>query len=370
METLELTERSESPDIATMERADIPAIWESFGAQLLKLKKTAETLTVTDVSQTAEMKIARTTRFTLRDLRIAIENKRVELGEEALKKKQKIDAEAKKLKQVIEPLEARLLEQEKFAEVQEEKRRAELKVTRTAILAPLGVDVQFYDLAAMPDEAFQQLVDSTKAAIEAKKQAAIKAEQERIAKEKAEAEAREAQRLENERLKKEAAERESAIKAEREAAAKEAARLAEIARKERAEIEAKAKAEREVLERKAAAEAERAHQEKVEAEKKVVAERLAAAEVARKERVAREEAEAALKAKLAAEAAEQKARELAEKKAKAAPDKVKLQAYSAAIKYLTIPECSTPDAQPLAAKIAEQAKKFTDWIDREISGSL
>jgi hypothetical protein len=58
------------------------------------------------------MKLARATRLTLKDLRVAVEKKRKELGEEALLQKQKIDGAAKQIREIIEPLEARLLEQE------------------------------------------------------------------------------------------------------------------------------------------------------------------------------------------------------------------------------------------------------------------
>jgi hypothetical protein len=375
---LELVPDSEAGKVESMERVETPAIWDGFRAQLEKLKVTAETLVITDISQTAEMKIARTTRLTLKDLRVAIEKRRKELGEDYLRKTQKINSAAKELKDLIEPLEERLLEQEKFVERLEEKRKMELKESRTQLLAPFGVDVSFYNLAEMPEESFGQLLESTKSAHEAKIAAAKKAEEDRIAKEKSDAEDRERVRLENERLKKEALEREAAAAAERKRIEAEKAAAEESARKEREEIEAKAKAEREAIEKKAKAERDEAARiaaeqaAKAEAEKRAMEaaakkEREALEAKARQEREAREKIEAELRAKAEAEKKAQEEKEAAEKKAAAAPDKEKLATFAAAIRAISAPKLESNEGAKLNTLLAEQIEKFAAWVEKQAS---
>jgi len=123
-------------------------------------EKKAKTIVVTDESQVAEMKMARTGRLFLRQKRIAIENTRKELKEQALREGKAIDGIANVLKALIVPIEEYLGKQEKFVEIKaaEEAERKRIEAER-------------------------------------------KAEEERIAKEKAEAEERERIRKENERLK-------------------------------------------------------------------------------------------------------------------------------------------------------------------------
>lgn len=361
----EIVKPEESPDIETMQRADLPAIWDGYRTQLEKLKATAETLTVTDVSQTSEMKLARVTRLTLKDLRVEIEKRRKELGEEYLRKTQKINAAAKELRELIEPLEERLLEQEKFAEIAEAKRKAELKASREAALLPFGVNISFYNLSEMTEEAFSDLLATTKRTHEEKIEAERKAEEERIAKEKAEAEERERIRMENERLKREAAEREAALAEERKKA--EATRLAaeEKARKEREALEAKAKAEREEAARKAAEAQAKAKAERDAIEAKARAERESAEAAAKKEREAREKIESELREKAAEEERKRNAQIAAEKKAAAAPDKEKIMAFAANVRSMSAPKCSTEDGAAVSREIADKIAKFATWIEAQ-----
>jgi hypothetical protein len=103
------------------------------------------------------MKLARVTRLTLRELRIAIEHRRKELGEHHLRETQRINAGAKALKDLIEPLEARLLEQEEFAERKEQERKAALSCNSHSRVEPFVSDTSFYNLAEMPDAAYAEL---------------------------------------------------------------------------------------------------------------------------------------------------------------------------------------------------------------------
>lgn len=74
-----------------MPHADLPAIWDGFKAQVEEFQLVTTTLVVTDASQTDKMKLARTTRLSLKNICVAIEKKRKELTENALRTKQQID---------------------------------------------------------------------------------------------------------------------------------------------------------------------------------------------------------------------------------------------------------------------------------------
>lgn len=271
------------------------ASWEPFEEKLAKLQMTALTLKVTDISQTSEMKLARATRLTLRELRIAVEHRRKELGEYHLRETQRINAGAKTLKDLIEPLEERLLEQEEFAERKAAKERVDRNTARLTELRPFVTDPSVYNLADMAEQDYQELLAMCKTMTEQKRIAAEKAEADRLAQAKLEAEERERIRQENERLKKEAQEREQTARVEAAKAQAERQRLqqqadaerkaaAEAARRDRDAIEARARAEREAVEAKARAEREKA------------------AEALAKERRARQKLEEEQKAKAIAEA--------------------------------------------------------------------
>ena len=62
------------------------------------------------------------------------------------------------IEKIIKPLEAHLEEQEKFAEIQEVKRKAELKAKRLEILAPYEITserIEMVKLDEMTDEQFE-----------------------------------------------------------------------------------------------------------------------------------------------------------------------------------------------------------------------
>lgn len=181
---------------------DVARDWESK----------AKAIVVTNKSQTAEMRMAREGRLFLAQKRIDVEKARKALKEQSLRKGQAIDAIAKFLTSLIEPIEKYLKEQEDFVKIQEEKEVERLRI-----------------------------------------EAETKAEAERIVKEKADREEQARIRLEIEKLKKEAKERERVIAEERENARKE--REAEELEKKRIEIEHQRNLE-----------AERKERERVEAE--------------------------------------------------------------------------------------------------------
>ena len=157
-----------TPNLEVMKRADLPAIWSDFRDKIAALKSTAETLTVTSEDDRAEMKLARQTRLNLREIRIAVESRRKELGEDALRRKQSIDADAKAIKDAIEPMEARLLECEEYAERAMAVRAAvQLSARIVAVTAAKG-DPVVYNLADCTDEAFDAILAALDAAEKAR----------------------------------------------------------------------------------------------------------------------------------------------------------------------------------------------------------
>lgn len=351
-------------------------------------------LKVTDVSQVREMKLARESRLALKEIRVLAGKNKDRLKEDSLKRSRAVDSIYNTVKGICEPLEAELLAQEQFALRAEAARMEKIKAERVASLTQYGVDCAFYQLDVMPAEQFEQLLAGSKAAHEAKVEAARKAEAERVAKIEAEEAERARIAAENERLKCEAIEREKAAQAERErvaaaelkakqereeleaamrkqkeeaeAAAKAAAdSAAEEARKIKAESDRlakiaadKAKAEREAIEAKARAEREAA-------EKKAEAECEELRRQAKAAADAQAKAEAEAKAVRDAEAAKAAAEEAARKQAAAAPDREKVAALARLIRATAIPRLDTDDGKALAVEIAAQVEKFAAWLEKK-----
>ncbi len=280
----------------------------NFYGHITKWREQAATLTITSVDQKSEMKIAREARLALKGIRVEVEHTRKRLKEDSLRTGQTIDAIAKILTNEIAPIERHLEEQEKFAENQEKARKALLRSTREAALAPYAIETQHYNLEEMTDESFDSLLKASAIAFQEKQAAIAKAEADRIAQEKAEAEAREAQRVENERLKAEA----------------------EAMRKEKEEAEKLARQERE------------------------------AREALEKEKAAKEAAE-----KAAQEKAE-KARIKAEKAEKSRPDKEKLLAFAAEIKALMDKDLGITSEECLA--LLETARRSLRTVANTLIG--
>lgn len=206
----------------------------------------AKALKVTNVSQVAEMKMAREGRLFLKAKRIEVEKARKELKEQSLREGQTIDSIAKILKNLIEPTEEYLEQQEKFKEIEEAKIKAAKTAERIEQLRPYVQDIHESMISDMTDEMFQSYFTGVKKSHEDKIEAERKAEEERIAREKAAEEERERIRIENEKLKIEREAQEAKLEAER----KERERVqAELKAREAAEE--KARKEREAAEEKA-----------------------------------------------------------------------------------------------------------------------
>lgn len=332
-------------------------------------EKKAKALVITDISQKAEMKMAREGRLFLKDKRVQIAKVHKELKEASLREGQTLDAIKRILTNLIEPIEADLEEKEKFAERKEAERKAALKAERVELLKPYEevITAAFIDLENMPEDSFKNILENAKITLKAKRDEAARIEAERIAKEKAEAEERERIRIENERLKKEAEAKEKIREARNnelrpyiifirdynamlslseEDYTKEFAEI-KIAAKQHYEYEAKKTRERE------AAEAE-ANRIKAEQQAQIEAERQA-----------RAKAEAELKAKLEAEEKERKEHEAAAKKAEKAPDKEKLKAW---INSCILPnvDLKSKEMQGKANDILAKFEGFKKWANEQI----
>jgi colicin import membrane protein len=295
----------------------------------------ADSIVVTDAAQLTEMKQARETRLKLKDIRVAAEKNRKQFKEEYLKAGRAIDSIAGIIKGKIEPVEARLQEQEEFAKRIEQTRKAELRIARHQLLSPFGVDTSFYNLEEMPEATFAQLLESTRTAHGARLEATRKAEAERIAAEKARRDEQERIRKENEQLR---IEREAAEKVAREERAK--------VERERLAAEAKAKAERDAIEAKARKEREAAE-----------------AELA-KERKAREALEAKARAEKEAAAKKAAAEQKARLKAERAPDRDKVIQFADSLRVVTIPTMTTPIGQQAAEKMSRILQAAAEEIER------
>lgn len=247
-----------------------------------------------------------------------------------------VDAWKNKETAPVEQMEENLEKIEKHFILIEQERIAKLELNRAEQLRQY-TEIIPMSLGLMQEDVFQAYLAAQKTAYEAKIAAEKQAELDRIAREKAEAEERERIRIENERLKKEAEEREKAIEAERiEAEKKLSAERAEAAAKQKA-IEDAARIEREKAESELA---------KLAAELK-----------------AKQDAEA--KAKAEAERIEQDRIAAANKEAKA-PDRDKLKSFVNSITLPEMPELKSAEAKAVANVVAEKFTAFKKWAESQI----
>jgi hypothetical protein len=288
--------------------SNIESGFKSAFEQAEKWRNQALALKVTSLDQKAEMKLARTMRLELRDIRISGEKTHKAMKADYLLAGRAIDGVKNLLLAAIVPLERHLEEQEQYGERLAEAERLRVKAEREALLAPfLGEGQPMVALEVMSAEQWDSYLSDAKLLHAAKIQAAQRAEAERIAREQAEAAERERLRIENERLRAESLEREAKVKAEREAAENEIARI---------------KAERD------------------------------AANAREAQRVAQEAAQANVEAAAA-------------KKAAAAPDRAKIRIIAQDVRSLTVPAVSTPEGAAVLAEITNKIEAFAKWIETQ-----
>lgn len=338
------------------------APFDSFKAEVEKLKATAETLTVTDIADRKGMALARATRLALKEVRVSINHRAKELKEDVLRESQRLDSGKRELLALIEPLEARMLECEEFAERDAIRIEDEKRVSRHAEIIPFLTGPVAVDLGKLSDNDWTQMLLSFREAHEARVASAAKAEADRIAREKAEAEDRARIRLENEKLKKEAEEREALAKKERAEAAERLTIEREKAERERAEARLRAEAEATQIRKEATARLEAEAKKARAAAEKARQEREALEAAAKQEREARERLEATESARKLAE--ERAALELhkAEQKALAAPDAEKLRGFATTLRGLHVPLPKTENGIAVAVELSGKLESLAAWI--------
>lgn len=158
-------------------------------------------LTITDPTEVSKMKLARTMRLELKDIRVDLEKRRKALKDESLRKGQAIDSAAATIRVLIEDCEQHLLDQEKFAENIEKARIAEMVQKRTSELHALEVNPANFNLAEMSEDDYDELWTNSSRAKREREEAAKKAESERLARVKSDREEQDRVRAENARLK-------------------------------------------------------------------------------------------------------------------------------------------------------------------------
>lgn len=326
----------------------IPVKYNIADATIEEMGRQYLSLVVTDVTDQAQVKAVHDARMIVRKARVGVEKKRTELKADALAYGRRVDAEAKRLKALIEPIESHLLAEENKVKEAEEARRRELEERQRAVtqkrvddLQAVGVVMPWDDVQALSDSDFAALLAESGAAFKARK-----AEEERLAKERAEQE-------ERNRI--------------------EAARLAEEQAKLAAEREAREAAQRRLEQQRHELELER---QRIEAEKQArLAEIEAAKEAERREAEAAERARTETEERLKREEAERKEREAAEKAeadriAALRPDREKIEAFAASLLAVERPALSRKAAAKRAsAEIGEIVTRAAGEI-RDVAANL
>jgi len=288
-------------------------------------------IVVTSESQTKTMSKARGIRIALKNIRANTERTRKRLKEQSLREGRAIDGLANVIKALIIPIEEHLKEQEKFLELKEEKRlRDRNEDRRNKLVLYVGEgNMSFYNLEHMTDEAFENLLATSKTSHEAKVEAEKKAEADKLAQEEKDLEERKKIRLENEQLKKEAEEKEKKLEIERKA------------------NEAKLEAEQKKNEAKLKVE----QKKREETEAKLEAEKETQRKKERDERMAKE-------AKIKAEAE-------AKQKALLAPDKVKLIEFAGLIEKVTAPHVASREAGLIVNEAVKRLSEISGFVSEK-----
>lgn len=221
---------------------DAKTLLSAYGMPLVRageLLTQYESIVVSDINDTATMQKAREMRLELKAIRVDVKKKHDLLKADVLKQANAIDFVERTVRQFIQPAEAHLEAQEKYAENLAKERAQKKLAERKAELLKYTDNIAPYEagLLALSDEDFDYLVHDLKMAKENAEAAAKLAEEQRQKElataraEKAEADAK-------------AAKAEAEAKAEREKAAKLQAEKDEAERKAKAEADAKAEAAR------------------------------------------------------------------------------------------------------------------------------
>lgn len=340
--------------VSEEKRIEVQNVLNQVFAGTADWKKQVDSIEVKGINDKLSIQLADTARINAKNARLAAEKIFDSKRESVQQKKSEYDLEDKlwlKAKQTMQILFKDIEDSAKWKaetvkryESEQKELQTQLRIEKVKVFNP---EIERSEIENMSQQMFDIFLSGIEKAYNDKKEAELKAELERIAKEKAIQEEQEQIRKENERLKKEAEEKEKAL---------------EIERKKQEEILAKQKAEadKKLAEERIKAEAER---------KKIEAENQTKFEAERKER---ERIYAELKAKEAEERAEKLAIEAklkeqkeAELKASLAPDKEKLEKW---INSIELPKLtlSTVNATATAAVINEKLEAFKNWALKQI----
>ena len=288
--------------------------------------KSKANVTVTDASQKREMKLAKETRLAIKEIRVEADKTRKLLKEDSTRYGKAVQNAYNLIESECKPLEEYLELQEKFVEIQEQKRILELKAKRESEIQPY---IEFIptglNLGTMQDSDYDMLLNGAKLQLTAKQEADAKAEKERL--EKIEAERIENERIkaENEKLRLEAIEKQKELDEQKRLAKIESDRLAEIAKNERLEKEKLEQAEKE-------------RKEKEESDKKAAIEK---------------------------EQAELKAKQEAENKKLQAGDKEKLLELASQLSLVEFPKVESAKANLILSQALERLQKTIKTIQDE-----
>jgi len=312
------------------------AIFSPFMVTLKQLSDKA--VTINKVNPTPiDAKLAREIRLTLVKNRTATEKKKDESKAALLSEGNLIQNLNNVVVNTSKLIEADLEAVEKYAENKEKERKAALQIERAAMFTEYGTDLTGYDLGSMADNVFADLLESQKLLHEKRIADAAAAEAAKIAEQKAELE------------------RQAALKAENERLANEAKAAAELLEKERIETARMAKIEQDKAD--ALAKENAAKLAAIEAENKRVREKAAAELKASQDAAAKAQAELKAKqddeAKLAAEKA------AAETESAKAPVKEKMRIAVSSMALVL------PDSE-VSADILAKFTGFKTWALQQI----
>lgn len=316
------------------------AEWRKQDAAIAKMADEYLPLKVNGIDDKKGLAVVHEARMVVKNTRVAVEKKRVELKADALAYGRAVDAEAKRLTGMLAPIEAHLeaeeaavvRERERIKQAAEEARQSKIR-KRLEALQSAGYQGDLMAVQTIDDATFDAVLAQA---------TADKAERDRLA--ETERQKQEAETARLKQLEAEAAEKRRKEEAE---LAVERERLDKIRREQEAEAE-RLRAEQRKIEEAEAAQRRAAELEKARQE---AAER---ARVETEQRIAREQAEA--KAAAEREAAriktEAEAEEAARLKAEAErPYREKLEALAMTVIQLPIPE------GPHYAKVANLLSK-------------
>jgi uncharacterized protein (UPF0218 family) len=330
---LSTTTHEETALVKAVQAAQLTAstrdeLLNAFGphfTQMLTLTDQASAITVTDETQTAAMKAARTARLAIKKVRTETESTRKQVKEDALRFGKAVDNVAGMIKAECESVEKRLEECETFAERAESKRAEVRRGERLAALQPFGTDTRFLpDLGVMSETDWFALLERERESWSAREHvkeraaaAATKAEEERI-----------------EMLKKQAAE----ITRLRADAEQEKAK----AKEEQARIDAANRAERE----------------------KIDAERREATALMQKVRDAQAQAEIEERTKAVAIQEERDREAIAAQLAADAPDAAKLRELAERVRTFEFPAVGER-AVGAIVRVRTSFVKTAEWLDQQ-----